>query len=72
MITVLYMLLTTLFTMAWTTLHHAFIENGDSYYTVITTLGDQGSWWRAYSLYSGISGGISTFLVDVVIEGHPP
>ncbi|KAK0244890.1 hypothetical protein EDD85DRAFT_932854 [Armillaria nabsnona] len=67
MITVLYMLLTTLFPMAWTTLHHAFIENGDSYYTVIMALEDQGSWWRAYSLYSGISGGISTFLVDVVI-----
>ncbi|PBK96066.1 hypothetical protein ARMGADRAFT_1142775 [Armillaria gallica] len=56
MITVLYMLLTTLFAMAWTMLHHAFIENGDSYYTVIAALGDQGSWWRAYSLYSGISG----------------
>ncbi len=67
------MLLTTLLTMAWKTMHHAFIENGDNYYTVIAELpGDRGSWWQAYSLFSGISGGISTFLVDVVIVGHLP
>ncbi len=72
MITILYMLLTTLFAMAWTMLWRMFIKNGDNYYTVITALGDQGSWWWAYSLYSGISGGISTFLVDVIIVGHPP
>ncbi|PBK61734.1 hypothetical protein ARMSODRAFT_624041 [Armillaria solidipes] len=67
MIAILYVLLTTLFAMAWATMHHAFIENGDSYYTVITELGDHGSWWRAYNLFSGISGGISTLLVDVII-----
>ncbi|KAK0244896.1 hypothetical protein EDD85DRAFT_785263 [Armillaria nabsnona] len=67
-ITILYVLLTTLLAMAWKTMHHAFIENGDNYYTVIAELpGDRGSWWQAYSLFSGISGGISTFLVDVVI-----
>ncbi|SJL15556.1 uncharacterized protein ARMOST_19057 [Armillaria ostoyae] len=70
MIAILYVLLTTLFAMAWAMMHHAFIENGDNYYTVITELGDHGSWWRAYNLFSDISGGISTLLVDVVIIWH--
>ncbi|PBK96077.1 hypothetical protein ARMGADRAFT_1028294 [Armillaria gallica] len=55
MITVLYMLLTTLFMMAWTMLHHAFIQNGDNYYTVITVLGDQGSWCLGSKLWLRLS-----------------
>ncbi|KAK0460268.1 uncharacterized protein EV420DRAFT_1641610 [Desarmillaria tabescens] len=63
----LYVVLTILFGINWAFERYAFIEHGDNYYTVFTALINPGPWWRAYTLTSGISGGISTLLVDITI-----
>ncbi len=54
----------------WAFLHRAFIGHGDNCSTVYETYVDLGPWWKAYYLVSGITGGISTFLVDITIVCH--
>ncbi|PBK96148.1 hypothetical protein ARMGADRAFT_1061787 [Armillaria gallica] len=66
-IVILYGLSTILFGVNWAFLHRAFIGQGDNCYTVFKTYLDFGPWWKAYYLVSGITGGISTFLVDITI-----
>ncbi|KAK0430833.1 hypothetical protein EV421DRAFT_1856285 [Armillaria borealis] len=63
----LYGLSTILFGVDWAFLHRTFIRHGDNSYTIFETYVDFDPWWRAYYLVSGITGGISTFLVDITI-----
>ncbi|PBK62549.1 hypothetical protein ARMSODRAFT_1089119 [Armillaria solidipes] len=51
----------------WTLERSAFIEHGNDYYSVFTTLIGHGTRWRGYILASAIAGGISTLLVDITI-----
>ncbi|SJL15561.1 uncharacterized protein ARMOST_19062 [Armillaria ostoyae] len=53
--------------MNWASACHAFIQYGDNYYSVFSALMDKSPWWRASALINGITGGISTLLVDVTI-----
>ncbi|SJL18783.1 uncharacterized protein ARMOST_22383 [Armillaria ostoyae] len=66
-IIILYFLLTITFAMNWEFEHHAFIECGYNYYSVFTALAEEGLWWRAYYFIKGITGGISTILVNITI-----
>ncbi len=63
----LYGLSTILLRVNWVFLHCAFIGHGDNSYTIYETYVDFGPWWRMYYLVSGITGGISTFLVNITI-----
>ncbi|KAK0185440.1 hypothetical protein F5146DRAFT_1227837 [Armillaria mellea] len=63
----LYVLRTIAFTMDWAFERHAFIEYGANYRSVSIALTNNGPWWRANYLASGITGGISTLLVDITI-----
>ncbi|KAK0222365.1 hypothetical protein IW262DRAFT_1460688 [Armillaria fumosa] len=64
----LYMLSTILFTIDWAFERRAFIEHSNNYYSVFTALVDNHSpLWRADFLWGGITSGISTILVDIII-----
>ncbi len=56
--------------MDWAFERRAFIEYGGNYRSVSTALADNGLWWRANYLVVGITGGISTLLVDITIVCH--
>ncbi|SJL15463.1 uncharacterized protein ARMOST_18961 [Armillaria ostoyae] len=51
----------------WALERYAFIEHGDNYYSRLTALLEVGPWWKACSLANGLTGGISTFIVDLTI-----
>ncbi len=63
----LYILLTTAFGSSWAFEHRAFIEHGENYYSIFTALIDPVPRCRTYIVTSGITGGISTLLVDTTI-----
>ncbi|PBK96189.1 hypothetical protein ARMGADRAFT_1163716 [Armillaria gallica] len=63
----LYVLSTIEFGSSWVFGRRGFIEYGDNYHSIFTTLSDHGIWWIVYYLIAGITGGISTHLVDVTI-----
>ncbi|PBK62572.1 hypothetical protein ARMSODRAFT_1024773 [Armillaria solidipes] len=63
----LYVLSTIAFAMGWAFQRRAVIKYGENYYTVFTVLQDNSPWGRAGCLVSGITGGISTLLVDITI-----
>ncbi|KAK0437085.1 uncharacterized protein EV420DRAFT_1670229, partial [Desarmillaria tabescens] len=61
-------LLTTItFGVDWVYQRRAFIQNGDNFYSVFVALQAIGPWWRMYQLVDGISGGITTLIVDITI-----
>ncbi|PBK62547.1 hypothetical protein ARMSODRAFT_1024748 [Armillaria solidipes] len=66
-IIVLYVLSTIGFAVGWAFEHRAFIKYGNNYYSVFIALQEIGPWWKAYNLMIGITGGISTLLVDITI-----
>ncbi len=70
-IIVLYVLLTIVFATNWAFACRAFIEYSYNYYSMFSALTDGGPLWRAYYLVSGITGGISTLLVDVTMVRQP-
>ncbi len=55
--------------MACAFVHHAFIEYSNNPYSVFTVL-DFGPWLSINDLVAGITGGISTLLVDITIVCH--
>ncbi|KAK0429773.1 hypothetical protein EV421DRAFT_1946322 [Armillaria borealis] len=63
----LYFLTTVAFGVDWAYQRRAFIQNGDNFFTVFVALEAIGPWWRASQLVAGISGGLSTFIVDITI-----
>ncbi|KAK0429771.1 hypothetical protein EV421DRAFT_2042523 [Armillaria borealis] len=63
----LYVLSTIVFAMYWVFDRHAFIEHGDNYHSMFAALVDFGPWGRVNYLVGTITGGISTFLVDIMI-----
>ncbi|KAK0244823.1 hypothetical protein EDD85DRAFT_932820 [Armillaria nabsnona] len=63
----LYVLLTIAFGSGWAFKRRAFIQNGDNYYSVFTALVDDGLWFRLDFFFGGITGGLSTLLVDITI-----
>ncbi|KAK0185434.1 hypothetical protein F5146DRAFT_180949 [Armillaria mellea] len=52
---------------SWAFKHRAFIQNGDNYYSVFTMIVDDSKWFRLDFLIGGITGGLSTLLVDITI-----
>ncbi|KAK0472646.1 hypothetical protein IW261DRAFT_1661314 [Armillaria novae-zelandiae] len=66
-IIILYVLTTIAFGFGWAYEQRALIQNGDNFFTVFSALQDISPWWRASQLVIGISGGISTFIVDLTI-----
>ena len=66
----LYVLITTTFVTKWMVERRAFIEYSNNYYSAYAALSDGGLWWRVNYLISGITGGISTILVDITIVCH--
>ncbi|SJL17090.1 uncharacterized protein ARMOST_20632 [Armillaria ostoyae] len=66
-IIILYILTTVAFGFGWVFEQRAFIQNGDNFLTVFFALQDISPWWRVSQLVIGISGGMSTFIVDVTI-----
>ncbi len=66
-IIMLYFLRTIAFVMDWRVRYRSFIEYGYNYYSVFTTLTDYGLWSRVCYFIDGITGGISTILVDITI-----
>ncbi|PBK62101.1 hypothetical protein ARMSODRAFT_1025038 [Armillaria solidipes] len=66
-IIMLYVLRTLAFVMEWTFERHAFIENGYNDYSVFAALMGNDLWWRVSYFIAGITGGISTILVDITI-----
>ncbi len=69
-IIMLYFLLTISFVMTWMFGYRAFIERGNNYYSVFAAL-MYFPWLRVYYLADGITGGISTLLVDATIVREP-
>ncbi|PBK96163.1 hypothetical protein ARMGADRAFT_759811 [Armillaria gallica] len=65
-IIMLYVLRTIAFAMACAFVHHAFIEYSNNPYSVFIVL-DLGPWLSTNDLVAGITGGISTLLVDITI-----
>ncbi|KAK0244795.1 hypothetical protein EDD85DRAFT_946094 [Armillaria nabsnona] len=63
----LYILTTVDFGVSWAYGLRAFIQNGDNFFTVFIALQAVGPWLKAYQLVSSISGGISTFIVDITV-----
>ncbi|KAK0460272.1 uncharacterized protein EV420DRAFT_1535964, partial [Desarmillaria tabescens] len=63
----LYLLATMAFVMDWAFIRHAFIAYGDNYIKVFGAIVDDGLWWRLDYFVAGITGGISTLLVDTTI-----
>ncbi|KAK0492384.1 hypothetical protein EDD18DRAFT_1358050 [Armillaria luteobubalina] len=66
-ILMLYCISTITFVLTWGFLSCAFIEHGYNYYSVLTAPMVDSPWHAAWDLVGGISGGISTLLVDVTI-----
>ncbi|KAG7442245.1 uncharacterized protein BT62DRAFT_996652 [Guyanagaster necrorhizus] len=66
-ILILYILTTISYGFDWAYQRRAFIENGDNFFSIFVALQSISPWWRAYELVDGISGGMSTFLVDITI-----
>ncbi|KAK0421512.1 hypothetical protein EV421DRAFT_1982940 [Armillaria borealis] len=66
-IIMLYVLRTLAFVMEWAFERHAFIENGYNDYSVFAALMGNDLWWRVSYFIAGITGGISTILVDITI-----
>ncbi|KAK0432306.1 hypothetical protein EV421DRAFT_2040739 [Armillaria borealis] len=66
-IIILYVLTTVAFGFGWAYERRAFIQNGDTFFNVFFALQAISPWWRAFQLVDGISGGMSTFIVDVTI-----
>ncbi|KAK0222370.1 hypothetical protein IW262DRAFT_1380110 [Armillaria fumosa] len=52
---------------SWSFKRRAFIQNGDNYYSVYTVIVNNSKWFRLDFLVGGITGGLSTFLVDIAI-----
>ncbi|PBK62564.1 hypothetical protein ARMSODRAFT_1024763 [Armillaria solidipes] len=69
-IIMLYVLRMIAFVMEWTFECRMFIEYGYNYYSVFTAQTNDGLWLRAYYFIDGITGGISTILVDITIIWH--
>ncbi len=67
----LYILMTVAFGVDWAYQRRAFIQNGDNFFTVFFALQAISPWWRASQLVIGISGGLSTFIVDITIVRLP-
>ncbi len=67
----LYVLTTVAFGFDWAYQRRAFIQNGDNFFTVFVALEAIGPWWRASQLVDGISGGLSTFIVDMTVVCLP-
>ncbi|KAK0432303.1 hypothetical protein EV421DRAFT_2040738 [Armillaria borealis] len=63
----LYVLTTVAFGFEWAYQRRAFIQNGDNFLTVFFAIQAISPWWRASQLVGGISGGMSTFIVDITI-----
>ncbi|PBK62106.1 hypothetical protein ARMSODRAFT_1089271 [Armillaria solidipes] len=63
----LYVLTTVAFGVDWAYQRRAFIQNGENFFTVFFALQAISPWWNAYQLVISISGGLSTFIVDVTI-----
>ncbi|KAK0222367.1 hypothetical protein IW262DRAFT_976208 [Armillaria fumosa] len=63
----LYVLSTIAFTMDWVFQRRAFIEYGSNYRSVFKALKDFGPYLRTNILVNGITGGVSTLLVDITI-----
>ncbi|KAK0432301.1 hypothetical protein EV421DRAFT_2000996 [Armillaria borealis] len=63
----LYVLTTVGFGVDWACQRRAFIQNGDNSFTVFFAPQAISPWWRAYQLVISISGGLSTFIVDITI-----
>ncbi|KAK0185437.1 hypothetical protein F5146DRAFT_1227834 [Armillaria mellea] len=59
----LYVLSTITFGISWSSERRGFIDYGDNYYSIFTTLVNAGT----YDLISSIAGGISTLLVDITM-----
>ncbi|SJL15475.1 uncharacterized protein ARMOST_18973 [Armillaria ostoyae] len=64
---ILYVLSTISLAMSWAFGRRAFVHYGNNYYTVFAALLDYGPWWRANYVVGDVTGGISTFLVDITI-----
>ncbi|PBK96215.1 hypothetical protein ARMGADRAFT_760083 [Armillaria gallica] len=64
---ILYVLTTVAFGVDWAYQRRAFIQNGDNFFAVFFALQAISPWWRASQLVIGISGGLSTFIVDITI-----
>ncbi len=67
----LYVLTTVTFGVDWAYQRHAFIRNGDNFFTVFVALQAVSPWWKASQLVIGISSGLSTFIVDITIVRLP-
>ncbi|KAK0472627.1 hypothetical protein IW261DRAFT_736667 [Armillaria novae-zelandiae] len=52
---------------SWAFKRRAFIQNGDNYYSVYTVIVGDSKWYRLDFFVGGITGGLSTFLVDIAI-----
>ncbi|KAK0492352.1 hypothetical protein EDD18DRAFT_1413747 [Armillaria luteobubalina] len=52
---------------SWAFQYRAFIKNGVNYYSVFTVFMNDGKWYRLDFFIGGITGGLSTFLVDIAI-----
>ncbi|KAK0185445.1 hypothetical protein F5146DRAFT_1143899 [Armillaria mellea] len=63
----LYVLTTVAFGVDWAYDRRAFIQNGENFLTVFNALQAISPWWRVSQLVVGISGGLSTFIVDITI-----
>ncbi|SJL17100.1 uncharacterized protein ARMOST_20642 [Armillaria ostoyae] len=63
----LYVLATVAFGVDWAYQRRAFIQNGDNFFTIFFALQAICPWWRASQLVIGITGGLSTFIVDITI-----
>ncbi len=55
--------------MYWVLGYHAFIESGDNCHSVFEAM-DDGPWTRVNHIVDGITGGISSVLVDATIVCH--
>ncbi|KAK0492339.1 hypothetical protein EDD18DRAFT_1109086 [Armillaria luteobubalina] len=64
---VLFVLTTIAFGVDWAYQRRAFIQNGTNFFTVFFALQAISPWWRVSQLVIGISGGLSTFIVDITI-----
>ncbi|KAK0492341.1 hypothetical protein EDD18DRAFT_511366 [Armillaria luteobubalina] len=64
---VLFVLTTIAFGVDWAYQRRAFIQNGNNFFTVFFALQAISPWWRVSQLVIGISGGLSTFIVDITI-----
>ncbi|KAK0492351.1 hypothetical protein EDD18DRAFT_1465518 [Armillaria luteobubalina] len=52
---------------SWAFKRRALIQNGENYYSVYTMIVNDSKWFRLDFFVGGITGGLSTFLVDIAI-----